>query len=124
MTLFFRDVGKMRGAAMKITHQVNPTLIADANETTAFYAEENWENEGGHLSNRDIKGISLRPFSNEIDRLEAQVKLSANKLTSDFVNGRVGTRYNTYDHRARVLRLQRAELDAMRNSFNDPNKSQ
>lgn len=122
MTLFFRDVGKMRGAAMKITHQVNPTLIADANETTASCAEENWENEGGHLSNHDIKGASLLSFSNEIDRLEDQVKLSANKLARDFVNGRVGTRYNTYDHRARVLRLQRAELDAMRSRFNDSKK--
>ena len=35
-------------------------------------------------------------------------------LAIDFANGRVGTRYNSYAHRSRVLRQQKAKLQAMR----------
>ena len=38
-------------------------------------------------------------------------------LVSDFANGRVGMRYNTYANRSRVLRQQKAKLDALRARF-------
>jgi hypothetical protein len=37
-------------------------------------------------------------------------------LASDFADGRVGMRYNTYAHRSRVLRQQKAKLNVLRAS--------
>ncbi|WP_157099103.1 hypothetical protein [Novosphingobium rosa] len=123
MTFFFNDTGNMRRASVKITHPCVSAVTLDPDEETQSCAEENWENEGGHLSSPDVNWSPLNPFPKEITRLEDQVDLWARKLTSDFVNGRVGMRYNTYTHRARVLRLQRAELDAMRRRFNEPEQT-
>ena len=72
-------------------------LSSDARHDSArSLREESWENEGGHLA-------GAKPAI-------ASSAISA----SDFANGRVGTRYNSYAHRSRVLRQQKAKLKAMR----------
>jgi hypothetical protein len=52
--------------------------------------------------------------ASDVETLEAQVRRMESKLASDFADGRVGTRYNTYAHRSRVLRQQKAKLEAVR----------
>ncbi|NIJ34064.1 hypothetical protein [Sphingomonas oligoaromativorans] len=79
--------------------------------------EESWENEGGHLPRLDRASGSSGAFTTadgEIERLTTEVRLMASTLSRDFASGRVGTRYNTYAHRSRVLRQLTAKLDAMR----------
>ena len=78
--------------------------------------EDNWENEGGHLAGaRPV--IACCAISANGEALEAQVNALESTLASDFADGRVGMRYNTYAHRSRVLRQQKAKLDALRASF-------
>lgn len=55
--------------------------------------------------------------ASDVEGLEAQVRLMESTLASDFGDGRVGMRYNTYAYRSRVLRQQRAKLDALRARF-------
>jgi hypothetical protein len=54
--------------------------------------------------------ISPRDF----EALEAQVRDMESRLASDLAAGRVGVRYNSYAHRSRVLRQQKAKCDALR----------
>lgn len=79
--------------------------------------EDNWENEGGHLAGTKRLIASLALSATDVETLEAQVRLMESTLSSDFANGQLGMRYNTYAHRSRVLRQQKAKLDAMRGSF-------
>jgi len=79
--------------------------------------EDNWENEGGHLAGARPPIASPAISASEVDTLEAQVRVMESTLASDFANGRVGMRYNTYAHRSRVLRQQKAKLDALRARF-------
>ena len=58
-----------------------------------------------------------RPPANGIDKadaLEATLRDMADTLSSDFVDGRVGKRHNTFEHRSRVLRQLTARLARMR----------
>ncbi|MBX9882965.1 MAG: hypothetical protein K2X73_13450 [Sphingomonas sp.] len=48
------------------------------------------------------------------DALEVALADMSAALSSDFSNGRVGERHNTYQHRTRVLRRMTEELAAMR----------
>jgi len=79
--------------------------------------EDNWENEGGHLAGASPPIAYPAISASEVDILEAQVRVMESTLASDFANGRVGMRYNTYAHRSRVLRQQKAKLDALRARF-------
>lgn len=79
--------------------------------------EDSWENEGGHLAGAWPAIASSVISAKEVDILQAQVNAMASTLVSDFANGRVGMRYNTYAHRSRVLRQQKAKLDALRARF-------
>ena len=54
--------------------------------------------------------------TSDVETLEALVRDMEGTLASDFANGRVGMRYNTYAHRSRVLRQQKARLDVLRAS--------
>ena len=49
--------------------------------------------------------------------LAEQVRVLESTLASDFANGRVGMRYNSYAHRSRVLRQQKAKLDLLQVSM-------
>lgn len=80
-------------------------------------SEDNWENEGGHLAGVRPAITSAAISAKDVDVLEAQVRVMENTLVSDFANGRVGMRYNTYAHRSRVLRQQKAKLDVLRARF-------
>jgi len=48
------------------------------------------------------------------DALEAALEDMNAGFSDDFVNGRVGERHNSYDHRSRVLRQMTESLAAMR----------
>lgn len=90
-------------------------------------AQESWENEGGHLLGKGGEGESQLPAvtafaCDETERLTADVHLMKRALLSDFANGRIGSRYNTYEHRSRVLRQLIAELDAVNADFQDRSK--
>lgn len=76
--------------------------------------EDNWENEGGHLGAAKLPAATPALSASDVETLEAQVRRMESKLASDFADGRVGTRYNTYAHRSRVLRQQKAKLEAVR----------
>lgn len=74
--------------------------------------EDNWENEGGHVARAKFPTATPALSASDVETLEAQVRCMESKLASDFADGRVGTRYNTYAHRSRVLRQQKAKLEA------------
>ena len=50
----------------------------------------------------------------EADALEVALADMTAVFSSDFVNGRIGARHNTYEHRSRVLRQMTGRLAAMR----------
>jgi hypothetical protein len=79
--------------------------------------EDNWENEGGHLAGARTVITSSAISASDVDNLEAEVRVMISTLASDFADGRVGMRYNTYAHRSRVLRQQKAKLDVLRASI-------
>lgn len=79
--------------------------------------EENWENEGGRVAGPSGAIASCAISANDVEVFEAKVNAMESTLASDFAAGRVGTLYNTYAHRSRVLRQQKAKLDALRASF-------
>ena len=79
--------------------------------------EDNWENEGGHIASPSSAIASFLISASDVEALEAQVNAMESTLASDFADGRVGMRYNTYAHRSRVLRQQKAKLNVLRASF-------
>lgn len=50
----------------------------------------------------------------EADALEVALADMTAAFSSDFVNGRIGARHNTYEHRSRVLRQMTGRLASMR----------
>lgn len=50
----------------------------------------------------------------EADALEIALADMIATFSSDFVNGRIGARHNTYGHRSRILRQMTEKLVAMR----------
>jgi hypothetical protein len=78
--------------------------------------EDNWENEGGHIASPSSAIASFLISASDVEALEAQVNAMESTLASDFADGRVGMRYNTYAHRSRVLRQQKAKLNVLRAS--------
>ena len=97
-----------------------PVILASSDlrgDPARCLREDNWENEGGHLAAAKLVIASSAISAGDVEVLAAQVNVMESTLASDFANGRVGTRYNTYAHRSRVLRQQKAKLDALRASF-------
>ena len=90
---------------------------AARHDATRSLREDNWENEGGHLAGARPAIASCAISTNDVEALEARVNAMESTLASDFADGRVGMRYNTYAHRSRVLRQQKAKLDVLRASF-------
>jgi len=76
--------------------------------------EDGWENEGGNLAGVTPARRGRAHFVGEVEAFEVHVRSMESKLASDFAGGRMGKRYNTYEHRSRVLRQQQAKLDEMR----------
>lgn len=72
-----------------------------------------WENEGGSLSVR--QGVSLRPVSNapstasNTGDCQEVIEMQA-RLNVDLAEGLVGERFNTYEHRARLVRQLRSRM--------------
>lgn len=122
MTFFFGKSATSRETVVPVIPSTTPIAIAASDEAYRSSSVANWENEGGHLAGRDSKVALPALSSGEIEKLQAQVNRASIKLVSDFANGQVGVRYNTYSHRARVLRLQKAELGAMRARLNEPDQ--
>lgn len=52
--------------------------------------------------------------ASEADALAAALVDMTAVFSSDFANGRIGERHNTYEHRSRVLRQMAGSLAAMR----------
>ena len=77
-------------------------------------ALERWENEGGNFLVARLPTPTSHRSTTEADALEAALRDMTQALSSDFSEGRVGTRYNSYAHRSRVLRQLTARLLAMR----------
>ena len=50
----------------------------------------------------------------EADALEAALADMTATFSANFVDGRIGERHNTYEHRSRVLRQMTGRLAAMR----------
>jgi len=97
-----------------------PVILASSDlrgDPARCLREDNWENEGGHLAAAKLVIASSAISAGDVEVLAAQVNVMESTLASDFANGRVGTRYNTYAHRSRVLRQQKSKLDALRASF-------
>jgi len=97
-----------------------PVILASSDlrgDPARCLREDNWENEGGHLAAAKLVIASSAISAGDVEVLAAQVNVMESTLASDFANGRVGTSYNTYAHRSRVLRQQKAKLDALRASF-------
>lgn len=94
------------------------SVSSDARRDAARSLREDcWENEGGHLAGARPAIASSTISASKVDALEAQVSDMECTLASDFANGRVGTRYNTYAHRSRVLRQQKMKLDILHARF-------
>lgn len=116
MTLRSASVADTRQAVFPLPPSIIPTEACGPHDADQS-SEDSWDNEGGHLPRLDSGNRSTATATTadvEIETLATEVHLLANTLSRDFANGRVGTRYNTYGHRSRVLRQLTAKLDAMR----------
>ena len=81
-------------------------------------AVESWENEGGHFPEfapiRNPSAAVPEPSATDSATQRAEIESLTRKLADDFANGRVGKRYSTYQHRARVIRQLTAIWNAGR----------
>ena len=71
----------------------------------------NWENEGGSHSGRPSAAPELvgsSPSTSPSTGDSGDVADMQARLNADFANGLVGQRFNTYEHRTRVIRQLRA----------------
>lgn len=58
--------------------------------------------------------VATGPAGSEADALEAALADMTAALSSDFIDGRIGERHNSFEHRSRVLRQMTGRLAAMR----------
>ena len=116
MTQNGASVASTRKAVLPLPPSI-PIQVPARRDADRSSAEESWENEGGHLprfASVNRQAATPMPMVGELEGLATEVSLMASTLSRDFADGRVGTRYNTYEHRSRVLRQLTAKLDAMR----------
>lgn len=117
MTPKSASVASTRKAAFPLPSTMIPIQLHARRDADRSSAEDSWENEGGHLPRLDSanrQAATPMPTLGELEGLATEVRIMASTFSRDFANGRVGTRYNTYEHRSRVLRQLTAKLDAMR----------
>ncbi|MET3472298.1 hypothetical protein ABIC78_002835 [Novosphingobium sp. 1529] len=62
-------------------------------------------------------GGDLLGTATPIEAFAAHVQAMERTLADDFASGRIGKRYNTYAHRSRMVRQEKARLEAMRQSI-------
>ncbi len=81
--------------------------VVGTRKTAMPGAVARWENEGGHLSGAlaGAGDVTIAAAAARIRDLEAA-------LRHDFSNGLVGTRFNTFEHRSRIIRQLSGELAA------------
>lgn len=93
----------------RVPLHIVPTSIGGACAARSL-REDRWENEGGRIAAANPEAASLTFPTTAVEATQMQVDAMESALASDFANGRVGMRYNTYAHRSRVLSQQRAKL--------------
>lgn len=74
---------------------------------------EKWENEGGSIRHptTSLQSSASPPSQHEKAKdLAERICSMSDQLFHDFADGRVGQRFNTYEHRSRVIRRMTAEL--------------
>ncbi|MCK0530779.1 MULTISPECIES: hypothetical protein [Sphingobium] len=101
-------------AVLPLDLPMTPQSSGAEGDAARSLREDNWENEGGHVAGAKSPTPTPALSANDVETLEAQVRRMESKLASDFADGRVGMRYNTYANRSRVLRQQKAKLDVLR----------
>lgn len=103
--------------------RISPRLVASFHKDLRYpssrgeeqrSAVENWENEGGYFPRFPSLQNSATTVVTDPDPLATEIDRLTKTLASDFANGRVGKRYNTYQHRSRVIRQLTACRTAMR----------
>lgn len=68
-----------------------------------------------HNDARPLAGRYSDPWaSQDVDALEAALSDMKISFSSDFVEGRMGARHNTFQHRARIIRQLTHQLDEQR----------
>ena len=113
--MYGRSAGKAGPeTAQHALHLPTGAVSRVAGRATASLDEDGWENEGGNLAGGSPASRSPPHSVSEVEAFEIQVRSMETTLASDFAGGRIGQRYNTYEHRSRVLRQQQAKLDEMR----------
>ncbi len=78
---------------------------------------DRWEDEGGFVCGtapvRDPRAVMSSSTAEKAEALASQVSLVARVLASDYAEGRVGTRHNSFQHRSRALLQMSAQLEGM-----------
>lgn len=116
MSILSSSVSRKGKATLPLGRAMIPAS-SNARDHARSLREDNWENEGGHLASEGPRIASSAISANDVDALAEQVRVLDSTLASDFANGRVGMRYNSYAHRSRVLRQQKAKLDLLQVSM-------
>jgi hypothetical protein len=85
-------------------------------------AVESWENEGGQFP--ELHGVAINPTDVSLAAAEGPASRDAlvamrAKFAADFANGLMGQRYNTFEHRSRILR-QMAQAEGLRDAKVQP----
>lgn len=112
---FLSGIARSTGrAVLPLDRPMIPQSSGVRGDAARSLREDSWENEGGHLATVKFPTATPALSANDVETLEAQIRRMESKLASDFAEGRVGMRYNTYAHRSRVLRQQKAKLDVLR----------
>ncbi len=93
----------------------NRSVRTSADDAEDRRALQRWSNEGGHCpTDPKFRGGPIILASSAVQKsLKDQVDRMGSALAADFANGLVGTHYNTFQHRSRVLRQMTATLNAM-----------
>lgn len=71
--------------------------------------------------NYALAGGASNPWaSQDVDALEAALSDMKTRFSSDLVEGRMGARHNTFQHRARIIRQLTQQLDKQRGRLSRP----
>jgi hypothetical protein len=100
----------------RVRLSVNDALLTDrlvnSVRSNATNSNEGWENEGGALASTKDKVDAQALANSRQTRLDLIGRLERS-LREDVSNGVVGTRFNTLQHRERVIRQLRADHDLL-----------
>ncbi|GAA4822437.1 hypothetical protein GCM10023232_19890 [Sphingosinicella ginsenosidimutans] len=103
------------GAVESLPGRFRASPIAAPDEGPAV---ESWENEGGQFP--APHGVAITPTDVSLAADEAPTSRDAlvamrAKFAADFADGLMGQRYNTFEHRSRILR-QMAQAEGLRDA--------